>query len=200
MTDSRRRLCEPLGSSGHSEFQGADIDAASFRLGMSQLAGAVSIVATGVAADPATWRGMTATAVCSLCPEPPSLIASLHRMSGTFQRLQCDRLFSVNILSRRHLRLARTFAGLDRPFGAERFGPDDWAAGTLAVPVLISALASFECRVAQLIKYGTHCLLIGDIETARWVGGADGDSGPLIYYRRRFCDIIEIEPTPDGLP
>ncbi|WP_460106841.1 flavin reductase family protein [Streptomyces sp. YKOK-J1] len=157
-----------------------------FRLGMSRLAGGVSVIATGTAADPAGRRGMTATAVCSLCAEPPSLVVCLNHAAGTRERLVHNGVFSVNVLAGDDLDVARTFAGLHGTFGAERFSSGDWSPGTLGVPVLGSALASFECRVAESVEHGTHALLIGHIESIRWADEAGGAAEPLLYYSQRF--------------
>ncbi|PZG01833.1 flavin reductase family protein [Micromonospora deserti] len=168
-----------------------EVTEGAFRLVMSRLAGAVSIVATGSAADPSGWRGMTATAVCSLSAEPPSLVVCLNRVTGTSQRLRQHGIFSVNLLSARHVDLAATFAGRRGVFGAGRFTGDDWTTGTLDVPVLADALASFECRVSEALEYGTHVLLIGGVEKAHHT---DGD--PLVYHKHRFRDLgREIEMT-----
>jgi flavin reductase (DIM6/NTAB) family NADH-FMN oxidoreductase RutF len=164
----------------------SDISLAEFRTVMSRLAGAVNIVATGSAAGPAGWRGMTATAVCSLCAEPPTLVACLNRGSGTYQQLQREGVFSVNILGSRHIELARTFAGHGGRFGASRFGSANWELGSLSVPVLTEALAYFECRVTRSFEYGTHAMLIGGIVTARLTGA---DAEPLIYHDRRFREL-----------
>ena len=157
-----------------------------FRLGMSRLASGVSVVATGSADDPATWRGMTATAVSSLCAEPPSLVACINRGTGTYRELRQNSLFSVNLLSSQDVGLAQTFAGED-VFGAERFAPGAWDLGTLRIPVLATALASFECRVSESVDYGTHSLLIGAIASIRWMD--ETSSGPLIYHRHGFRDL-----------
>lgn len=164
----------------------AETNISNFKAAMSQLAGAVSIVATGSSAGPAGWRGMTATAVCSLCAEPPSLIVCLNRASGTYKELQRNGLFSVNVLASRHVDLARRFAGQGGLVGGRRFAASGWHTGTLSVPVLADAVVSFECRVPQSFEYGTHTLLIGGIVTARWAG--DGIE-PLIYHRHRFRDL-----------
>jgi flavin reductase (DIM6/NTAB) family NADH-FMN oxidoreductase RutF len=164
----------------------SEVSLAEFRAVMSRLAGAVNIVAAGSTAGPAEWRGMTATAVCSLCAKPPSLLVCLNRVSGTFQQLWQEGAFSVNVLSSHHIELARTFAGYGGLFGASRFGSADWEPGTLPVPVLTDALASFECRVSRSFEYGTHAMLIGDIETTRLTGS---DAEPLIYHDRRFREL-----------
>ncbi|MCW2899627.1 MAG: flavin reductase-like, FMN-binding [Streptosporangiaceae bacterium] len=160
---------------------------ADFRLAMSRLASGVSVIATGAADDRATWRGMTATAVCSLCAEPPSLVVCLNHETGTYKELRQHSLFSVNVLSSRDVSLAQTFAGQHGLFGAGRFDTGDWSPGTLGVPLLAGALTSFECRVARSIRYGTHSLLIGDIETISWADA--GAEEPLVYHSHRFRDL-----------
>jgi flavin reductase (DIM6/NTAB) family NADH-FMN oxidoreductase RutF len=167
-----------------------EITEATFRLVMSRFAGAVSIVATG--SGPADWRGMTATAVCSLSAEPPSLVVCLNRVTGTYQQLRRHGRFSVNLLSAHHVELARTFAGHNGLVGAERFARDEWTTGTHGVPVLADALACFECHVSESVEHGTHTLLIGGIESARCADDAE----PLVYHRHRFRDLGgEIEMT-----
>jgi flavin reductase (DIM6/NTAB) family NADH-FMN oxidoreductase RutF len=160
------------------------VDEATFRSVMSRFAGAVSIVATGSAADPAGWRGMTATAVCSLAAQPPSLVVCLNRLTGTHQQLRRHGLFSVNLLSADQADLAATFAGHGGLIGAGRFTDGTWTTGAVDTPVLADALAAFECRVAEAIEYGTHTLLIGAVESAR---GSHGH--PLIYHRHRYRDL-----------
>jgi flavin reductase (DIM6/NTAB) family NADH-FMN oxidoreductase RutF len=157
-----------------------------FRTAMSQLTGAVSIVATGAAARYAEWRGMTATAVCSLCAEPPSLVVCLNRHTGTYQRARQVGAFSVNVLASEHVALAQTFAGYDGLVGPARFTGTDWAPGVLDVPVLAGALATYECRIARAVEHGTHALLIGAIEAASW---QDRDAEPLVHQRQRFRDL-----------
>jgi flavin reductase (DIM6/NTAB) family NADH-FMN oxidoreductase RutF len=164
----------------------SNVGLAEFRTVMGRLAGAVNIVAAGSSAGQAGWRGLTATAVCSLCAEPPSLLVCLNRVSGTFHQLRQEGAFSVNILASHHVELARTFAGYDGLVGASRFGSAGWEPGTLPVPVLTDALASFECRVSRSFEYGTHAMLIGDIERTRM---AEGDAEPLIYHDRRFHEL-----------
>jgi flavin reductase (DIM6/NTAB) family NADH-FMN oxidoreductase RutF len=163
-----------------------EISQEKFRTVMSRLAGAVSIVATGSADSDGHWRGMTATAVSSLCAEPPSLVACLNRHTGTYQRARQVGMFSVNVLSSRHLRLARTFAGHGALIGPARFTCSEWVPGTLGVPVLADALATYECRIARTVEHGTHALLLSLIEAASF---SDDRSGPLLYHQQRFHDL-----------
>jgi flavin reductase (DIM6/NTAB) family NADH-FMN oxidoreductase RutF len=165
---------------------GAEVGVLDFRAAMSRLAGAVTIIATGGAPSRASWRGMTATAVCSLCAEPPSLVACVNRATGTWRRLHQDQVFSVNVLAAHHVELARTFAGAHGLSGPARFTATGWRAGELAVPVLADALASFECQLARAVEHGTHVLLIGAV--SRVHAGVE-QARPLLYHRRRFAGL-----------
>lgn len=166
------------------------IGEATFRSVMSRFAGAVIIVATGSATDPAGRRGMTVTAVSSLSSRPPSVVVCLNRLAGTCRQVLALGRFSVNLLATSHVELATTFAGHRELYGSGRFGDADWTVGMLGVPVLASALSSFECHVSKSFDYGTHTVFIGDILAAR-----SGDGDPLIYHRQRFRDLgIGVEP------
>lgn len=159
----------------------AVIDQNDFREAMSRLAGAVSVIATGHSVE---RRGMTATAVCSVCAEPPSLLTCLHRGTGTSERIRQYGAFSVNVLSEEQLEVAQTFA--ERTvFGAERFKVGNWVDGALGVPLLADALISFECSVARVHEHGTHVLLIGAIESVRW----SVESEPLVFHARQFVGL-----------
>lgn len=166
-----------------------EVDVSEFRRTMSLLAGAVNIIATGsTAAGTASWRGMTATAVCSVCAEPPSVLVCLNRETGTFRRLQSEGAFSVNVLASRHIAVAQTFSGHDGLIGPDRFADLNWMSGVLGVPVLASALASLECRVSRLIEHGTHALIIGAVEATRRAQDAE-TAQPLVYHGRRFVEL-----------
>jgi flavin reductase (DIM6/NTAB) family NADH-FMN oxidoreductase RutF len=158
-----------------------------FRQAMSRLAGAVNIIATGSTAPGiASWRGMTATAVCSVCAEPPSVLVCLNRATGTFQRIRTEGTFAVNVLTSRHVAVAQTFAGHDGLIGPDRFTDSRWMTGQLGVPVLADALTSLECRVSRSIEHSTHALVIGRVEA---IHEGPPDAEPLVYHSRRFVEL-----------
>ena len=47
----------------------------------------------------------------------------------------------------------------------------------MGLPVLPSALASIECKIATTITLGTHLLLVGRIETSH-----TQDDEPMVYF------------------
>jgi flavin reductase (DIM6/NTAB) family NADH-FMN oxidoreductase RutF len=155
----------------------------SFLDGMRQLASGVSVVTAGAAGD---RNGMTASAVCALSAEPPSLIACLSRTTGTCSRLAESGTFCVNVLGRHHEDLATVFAGRTELAGEARFGVGAWHAGRLGVPVLSDALVAFECDVATIHDYATHCIVVGLVHD---VYVSNNGSRPLVYHDRTFRGV-----------
>jgi flavin reductase len=151
--------------------------------GMRQLASGVSVVTAGVDGD---RNGMTASAVCSLSVEPPSLVACLSRTAGTCSRLAESGTFCVNVLGRHHEDLASVFAGRTTLVGEERFAVGVWREGTLAVPVLADALVAFECEVATIHDHATHCIVVGVVHDVHLA--LDG-LRPLVYHDRAFYSV-----------
>jgi flavin reductase (DIM6/NTAB) family NADH-FMN oxidoreductase RutF len=72
---------------------GMGIDHATFRAAMARFPGAVTII---TARQGTERRGITATAVCSVSAEPPSLLVCVNRKTGTcaaireIRHLQCQ--------------------------------------------------------------------------------------------------------------
>jgi flavin reductase (NADH)/flavin reductase len=152
-----------------------------FRSAMRQVAGAVSVVTTrGVNGEP---RGVTATAVCSLTVEPPSVIACINRETWVGQFAPQSGNFCVNVLARGQQPVAETFAGRTALAAAERFRIGDWADHETGAPVLEGAIASFDCDLEQAVEFATHVILIGRVrKTVSDNAGAE----PLVYVGGGF--------------
>src|SRR5579862_1177446 len=115
-----------------------------FRLGMRRLTGAVTIVTTrGLEGE---RRGATATAVCSLSANPPSLLACINRDSGVGRMAPSGGVFCVNVLAANQLDIAEVFAGRRARVAEERFQVGHWLEGMTGAPVLDGALVSFDCQ------------------------------------------------------
>lgn len=155
----------------------------SFVDGMRQLASGVSVVTAGADGD---RNGMTASAVCSLSADPPSLIACLSRETGTCSRVADSGRFCVNVLGRHHEELAGVFAGRTDLVGEARFAVGAWEVGLLGVPVLTDALVAFECEVGTIHEHTTHFIVVGLVHDVHvCVNG----SRPLVYHDRTFCGV-----------
>lgn len=154
----------------------------SFRKAFGQLAGAVTLVTTAIGDD---RRGLTATAVCSVCAEPPTVLACVNDNTGTYKMIEESRVFGLNILDLRHQSLAELFAGRSGLQGDERFKDGPWVMGAkIPIPVLKYGATTLECSVKEIVHVGTHGIVIGAIEEVRI-----GEISPLLYHAGGFRSI-----------
>lgn len=158
----------------------APIEAATFRAAMARFPGAVTIVTTGQADG---RRGITATAVCSVTADPPSLLVCLNRKTGTCAAVAETMRFTVNLLPGDGGPLALTFAGANGASGADKFHHGDWQDGSNG-PRLTTAIASFSCEVREAVQAGTHTIFIGRVMEV-----ATADGAPLLYEQSRFHQL-----------
>lgn len=157
-------------------------DEAAFRHGMRALASGVTLVTT---AHEGLRRGLTASAVCSLCATPPLLLVCVNKSALAHDVITKANAFCVNILATRHADLARLFA--DAAAAERRFDEGRWQAGTMGVPVLEDALASFECQLDLAVEKATHTIFVGAVEAVRVSEGE-----PLLYFGGSFRDLGEV--------
>lgn len=156
----------------------AIVDSASFRAAMARFPGAVTIVTTGRGEG---RRGITATAVCSVTTEPPSLLVCLNRKTGTCAAVADTGCFNVNLMPHDNASLALTFAGATGVTGAEKFETGDWQVDARGLPILSSAITAFSCEVSEWMVAGSHLIFVGKV-----VAMARAEGAPLIYEQSRF--------------
>lgn len=156
----------------------APVDAATFRAAMARFPGAVTIVTTGTGDG---RRGITATAVCSVSAEPPSLLVCLNRKTGTCAAVAESGQFVVNLLPGDGGPVALAFAGATGASGVDKFAAGDWLDDGRGLPRLASAIASFSCDLSSRFDAGTHTVFVGHVMRAELRDGA-----PLVYEQSRF--------------
>ncbi|WP_424934546.1 flavin reductase [Amaricoccus macauensis] len=153
-----------------------------YRAGMARLAGAVNIVTTD---GPAGKAGFTATAVCSVCAEPPTLLVCVNANSTAGPVFSANNTIAVNTLTPMQERLARIFGG-QLPM-SQRFEDGEWCAGESGAPLLKDSLVSFDCEVTRSVGMGTHAVLFARVRSV--IIGRDSKAS--VYYARRFHEIGE---------
>ena len=169
------------------------VNADQFKLGMRGLAHAVNIVA---AAHGGHRYGMTATAVCSVAAEPPTLLVCLNRKSATHTGVAKSRAFSVNLLRAEDSDLSNLFSGVQS--GERRFDSREWSKLATGSPVLVDALVTFDCRVVKKLAHGSHTIFLGLVQQVLF--GKKGK--PLLYAEGQFAKLASLahgEPLPEGL-
>ena len=121
-----------------------------FKAGMAHLAGAATIVATD---GPGGRAGFTATAVCSVTADPPTLLACVNTAASAAPAFAANDAVSINVLTPAQSGTAHVFGG-KTPMDM-RFGPE-WTPGAHGAPVLEGSLVVFETKIVDRVRMGTH--------------------------------------------
>ncbi|WP_368744370.1 flavin reductase family protein [Desertibaculum subflavum] len=146
--------------------------AVSFRLAMRRLAATVTIITTS---DGGIRHGMTATAVTSVCADPPSLLFCVNQSASIHAPLKVGSQICINLLKAVHTELSQVFSG--KLEGEARFAHGRWDAGDFGVPYLADAQANIFGHVEMLMAYGTHSIYIARVTRAI----VHPEVAPLVY-------------------
>jgi flavin reductase len=114
-----------------------------FREAMRRFATTVSIISCSD--EEGRLHGMSATAVASVCVEPPTLLICINNSTATHGALSRSGRFCVNILRSFHSELSQVFSGKMR--GDDRFRLGNWDRAADGLPFLADAQANLFCHV-----------------------------------------------------
>jgi flavin reductase len=159
----------------------------SYREAMARLGAAVSVVTTD---GPGGRRGFTASAVCSVTDDPPTLLVCVNRQNDSHAALLQNRVMCVNTLAAGQQELSRLFGGAEQDQEV-RFAGGTWYALETGAPALQGAVVSFDCRIAQVTEIGTHSVMFGQVLAIRHGSVHDG----LIYFGREYHPVRRPVPT-----
>lgn len=152
-----------------------------FRDAMARVCAPVNVVTTR---GKGGRGGFTATAMCSVTDEPPSLLICMNRRSAQAALFIENGRFCVNVLAPQHKALAGDFAGRQADMEA-RYAAADWIDLPSGNQALADAIVSFDCRLTELRPVGTHNILIGEV-----VGLRSRPDGPaLLYFQRTYVHV-----------
>ena len=152
-----------------------------YRGGMARLAAAVNAVTTD---GPAGLGGFTASAVCSVTDDPPTLIVCVNLASRQNEIIRSNRVLCVNTLAAEHSAIADLFSTRELPI-EQRFATGRWSTLETGAPVLQDAIAAFDCRVVERLERGTHSVIFCEVQAVR----VRTDGEPLVYVDRRYRGI-----------
>ena len=153
------------------------LTAPDFRGAMRRLTTTVSVISCS---HHDAWYGMTATAVTSVCADPPALLVCVNNSTALHEPMVLTKRFCVNMLRVGQQAISAAFGGKLR--GVERFRLGDWRLSDDGLPYLESAQANIFCRTEQVVPFGTHSIFIGAVD---WVHLAEVIS-PLLYEDGRY--------------
>ena len=154
----------------------ACVSQAEFKAAMRRFASTVNVVTSGCGA---ALNGMTATAVCSVSAEPPSILIVVNQESKSHALIQKSSAYTVNVLAASQEMLAVHFASHSvAPFAAVPY-----SLGITKCPIIDGCTSFLECVVESGIPSGTHSIFIGRVVAS----GGSGRS-PLIYHDGKYRD------------
>ena len=157
-----------------------NVGAQEFRDAMSSLAAAVNVITT----DGASGRaGFTATAVCSVTDQPPTLLVCINRNASVYETFLGNGTLCVNTLGNDQQGLSNLFGG--KTSQQERFASGEWTCGVTGAPVLEKAKLAFDCKVSHSVSVGTHDILFCEVLDIRHQNECDA----LVYFGRRYHQL-----------
>ena len=128
--------------------------------------------------------GLTANSFASLSLDPPLVLWSLRKASGSRPAFEAARHFAINVLAETQVDLSRRFASAAVP---DKFAEGAWAPGLGGVPVLAGCAAVFECQAEACHDIGDHLLFIG-----RVLRLADLAVPPLLFQGGHYRRVGEV--------
>jgi flavin reductase len=153
-----------------------------YRDAMARLGAAVNIVTTD---GPSGRHGMTASAVCSVTDDPPTLLVCINRSSSSNTVLKANNVLCINVLDSHHAALSARFAGgaatMDARFGDESL----WTELETGSPALKDAAVALDCRIVSITEVGTHSVFFCEVADVQVAGGG----GALIWFNRAYHPI-----------
>lgn len=164
----------------------ASISKTEFRNAMARVCAPVNVITTRGAAG---RGGFTATAMCSVTDEPPTLLVCMNSRSAQTALFIENRRFCVNVLTPEHRDLAGLFAGQQSDMEA-RYAAADWTNLPSGNQALTDAIVSFDCRLTEARLVGTHNIFIGEVIDIR----SRKDGHALLYFDRNYVHV----PTQAG--
>lgn len=151
-----------------------------FKQGMSFLPGTVNIVTTDSVNGKA---GFTATAVCSVSDNPPTLLVCLNRGASVHKAFSQSDSLAINTLDVGQDNLSNLFGG--KAAMGERFATAKWETLVTGSPVLSDAAVSFDCKITEVKSVATHdvifCQVVGIKQKPQ--------AGALVYYQRGYHNL-----------
>lgn len=159
-----------------------------FRAALSLLTGAVTLITTD---GPGGRAGFTASAVCSVSDEPPTVLVCMRSAAPSNPTFRKNAVLCVNVLTPEQQELSAHFANsqLTQP---ERFALGQWDQLTSGAPVLHDALINLDCRVVDTHVIGTHDVCICRVLGVRIRPEGEG----LAYFNRAYHHLSDASRLP----
>lgn len=158
-----------------------------FKTAMQRFPAAVTLVATR---SHEGASGLTATAVCSLSADPPSLLICVNRSASAHDAILKSGIVGVSLLPQDDEAFADRFS---KAKGSDRFQPEEkWTTLITGAPVYRNAAVAFDCRTTQVSPAYTHSVIFAEVVAIRV--GEEGEQGCLMWHGKGFARLAAAQP------
>jgi flavin reductase len=175
-------LAAPAGElDGAGGRRGTVVNRQTYREAMARFGAAVSVVTT----DGSGGRyGFTASAVCSVTDDPPTLLVCVNRKNESHPALIANGVLCVNTLAAGQEELSSLFGGVETDQDL-RFAAGAWHTLETGAPVLDGSVVAFDCRITQMTEIATHTVLFAHVVAIQHGATHDG----LVYFARAYHPV-----------
>jgi flavin reductase (DIM6/NTAB) family NADH-FMN oxidoreductase RutF/DNA-binding MarR family transcriptional regulator len=162
-----------------------DIDTRAFRRALGNFATGVTVI---TAQNPQGQKvGITANSFNSVSLDPPLVLWSLAKDSGSFNVFESASHFAINILASDQIELSNHFSRYQK----DKFAAVNWEAGIGDCLLLPGCAGRFQCESYERIDAGDHWIFLGKVVAFDDLGRA-----PLCYHQGSYS-IVSAHPGMD---
>lgn len=156
--------------------QAPNFSQSEFRTALGMFATGVTIMTARTAEGGLV--GLTVNSFNSVSLTPPLVLWSLARAAASMLAFSTGSHYAINILGSDQQTLAKRFAAK----GVDRFADVAFVDGVGGAPLLVGAVASFECFNRSRYEEGDHVIFVGEVERCSHRAGAS----PLLFHGGKF--------------
>ncbi len=136
------------------------------------------VTVIGVCGTDGRPAGMTANSFTSVSLEPPLVLFCPARSLTGFDMYSTTHYFSVSVLPAHSEASSNRFARTN----TAKWESEPYVIGKTGTPLLLGALASFECEVVARHDGGDHLIVVGRVVQLK----ATKTGEPLVFFRSRY--------------
>jgi flavin reductase (DIM6/NTAB) family NADH-FMN oxidoreductase RutF len=151
-----------------------------FRDALSKALTPVTVVATN---GPFGLAGLTCSAVCSVCDDPPTVLLCVNRKSFAAGIIKNNGVLSVNWLAADQASISQTFAGVGSVPMEQRFADEGWQTIATGAPCRMDAVISLDCTIVSSMDVGSHSVIFAEVVAK----SHSEECSPLVYHRRQYA-------------
>jgi flavin reductase (DIM6/NTAB) family NADH-FMN oxidoreductase RutF len=165
-------------------------DLRSFRSALGRFATGITVITTR--APDGKCEGMTANSFSAVSLDPPLVLWSIKNEAPSLAAFTEAGAFAISVLTQEQADISHHFATPS----PDKFAGIAIEEGFGGCPLIAGALASFECRLHEIVPAGDHRIMLGRVVRATW----DAAAGPLLFSGGRYAiaaPLPNIDATSD---